>query len=145
MNPQIIFSILVLFGFVIVPIVPPLLILRGQRFWAPWLMLGSVGLFILAVGANLGLQYYFSQQIQKITAASATGALIMDSPEWGKIFAQMRLTAVLCGGTSVLSLLTYSAGLWGVASRWGELSRRAKSLEAVTANLAQRREGVASR
>ncbi|MGJ8724670.1 MAG: hypothetical protein ACSHYB_08945 [Roseibacillus sp.] len=138
MNSEMIFAVVLVLGLVAIPIVPPLLVLRGRRFWAPWTMLGAVVLFALTLVSNIGVQFYLGKRMREVTAIG--GAAIYESPEWERILELMQLAAVVFGGLVVLSLIVYAAGLLGVACRWKETSRRARELEAKTAELARLRE-----
>ena len=141
MNPEMMISVVILIGLIAIPLVPPLLVLRGRRFWAPWTMVGAVVLFALTMGGSIGFQFYLSKKMQTISVAS--GGSGYESAEWNRILDLMQIASLVGGGMVVVACLVYAVGLWGVASRWKEISRRAKELETRTADLAAQRDAVA--
>ena len=137
-----IISIVILIGLIAIPLVPPLLVLRGQRFWAPWTMIAALGVVVLTVGGNLAGQFYLGRRMEEVIATGGTA--VYESPEWTRLMDLMQLFAMIGGGLVALAFLLYGTGLLGVAVRWKETSRRAKELEAKTTELAARREAGGS-
>ena len=131
----------VVIGFIAIPMVPPLLILRGQRFWAPWTMLGAVVSFGLTLAFFFGAEFYYEKEGYALAAAwSGVPWEAYQSPEWVKLEEQKELTGSVCSVLLMLSFPVYALGLFGVASRWKETSRRVKELEAKTVESARLRD-----
>ena len=122
-----------LFG---IALIPPFLVLRGKRFWAPWTMVGSAFFLLLVVGGTVAVQWYLDQKFQKIMASGAA----YNSAAWQQHFEYVQLVMFVSFGLIVLFFLGYTVGFLGVASRWEAVARRADDLEAQTAILASRRE-----
>ena len=139
MKFQILIWLVLLIGLIVIPIVPPLLVLRGQRFWAPWTMLGGMGLLVLTLGSYIGGQFYLGKRMQEISMARKGGP-VSESPEWDRVMDLMELAAMVGSSFLVLSFVVYATGILGVALRWRSVSGRAKELEARTAELANLRE-----
>ena len=137
---QDIMAIVIAIGLILIPIVPPLLVLRGQRFWAPWTMLGAVVFFALTLGSYIGTQIYFSQRMH--TLFKSLGGDYYLSPQWTRLSELMEIANFVGTGLMVLSFLVYTIGLLEVAKRWKAISSQAKELEAKTAELAVRRDAV---
>lgn len=137
MNFMEIIPFVVMIGLLIIALVPPLLVLRGQRFWGPFLMIGAVILFVLSLGGLIGVQWYLSQEIQKLSASG--GSSFYKSSDFQRLTDQMELGGMVFGGLIMVSFVCYAGGFLGVAGRWGRVAKRAKELEAQTAELAERR------
>ena len=141
MDPlQVVIWIAVAIGLTAIPLVPPLLVLRGERYWAPWTMLGAVVFFGLTLFLSIGLEFYYIKKTDALMQAGGVSNTYGASSEWERLTDWMLIVYLVGAGLMVLAFLFYTMGLFGVASRWKGAFHRAKELEARTAELASLRD-----
>lgn len=102
---------------------------RGQSFWGTWLMVLGSGAFILGlVGATTASIFLFRSMSSGLPSG-ASSSLVAFSLISG-------IGSILC----LLGLLSYLAGLLGLAIRYASVARRVTDLEAINGSLIESRD-----
>lgn len=140
MNTEIIIVLAIFGGILVLAVAPALLVLRGQRFWAPWMMVGAVVLLPVNWGVTFAAQWHLGQKLRDLAPNKGGFA----SSEWKRYTDLLELVAMGSMTLMVLAFIAYAVGVAGVAFRWKIVSQRAVELEAQTARLAVQREGASA-
>ena len=128
-----VFSLVIIVGLLAVTICAAVVVFRGRKYWATWLML--VGSIVQALGvvAAVAAVYIALVGFRAISSGgSASGLASSLNPSF--IIGLFTLLIPL-------GLLLFAVGLLGICSRFGSLESRAAELETLNLQLQDRLQG----